>query len=264
MKLENEQKLNFVSVSHIFRKHQKNLCVQLSQHKIKSRTKKASICISRVITLSFSPSHTVIMTSSPASSITPESIFIPIDLEASLGRIEEMSSECIGANMDCDDQQKHWINPPPPPPPFRNTRTSSRTPFTPRDDTIAPYPISETDAEIRERQRLEESVGSNWTLVAPYTGSNDDCSMMEVTATDSPLNDDDFSLTDDGTDSLIEAQEDFPLERIDDPISFWEENIPITSTPTDEQTSSQQQHQHNLHIPYSVSFSSHAELSMEW
>jgi hypothetical protein len=202
------------------------------------------------------------MMSSSGSTSTPEAIFIPIDLEASLGRIEELGNEKIKACMECDDQQEHFT----PPPPFRNTRTSSRTPFTSRDDTIAPYPISETDAEIRERQRLSESVGNNWTLVAPYTISNDDCSMMEVTATDSPLNDDDFSLTDDGADSLIETQEDFPLERIDDPISFWEENIPIiTSTPTEEQASKlQQQQQLNQDIPFSVSFSSHAELSMEW
>jgi hypothetical protein len=204
------------------------------------------------------------MTSSSAPISTPEAIFIPIDLEASLGRIEEMSNENIEACMYFYDQHHQQLTPPPS---FHNTRTSSRTPFTPPEDTIAPYPISETDVEIRERQRLSESVGSNWTLVAPYTDRNDDCSMMEVTATVSPLEDDCFSLTDDGTDSLIVAQEDMQLERIDDPISFWEENIPVASSSTEEQASKQQQEQQQLlnqNIPFSVSFSVHADLSMEW
>jgi hypothetical protein len=166
------------------------------------------------------------MTPTTSTTTAPEAIFIPIDLEASLGRIEEMNSEKNEANiMDCADQQQQQQSPPPPP--QHNTRTSSRTPFTSslRDDPIAPYPISETDAEIKERQRLSESVGNHWSLVSPQSSGNDDDSMMEVTATDSPLDDDDFSLTEDGAGSLV-GQEDLQLERIDDPISFWEDNIP--------------------------------------
>jgi hypothetical protein len=201
------------------------------------------------------------MTPTTSTTTAPEAIFIPIDLEASLGRIEEMNSEKNEANiMDCADQQQQQQSPPPPP--QHNTRTSSRTPFTSslRDDPIAPYPISETDAEIKERQRLSESVGNHWSLVSPQSSGNDDDSMMEVTATDSPLDDDDFSLTEDGAGSLV-GQEDLQLERIDDPISFWEDNIP-----TEEYCFKQQQLQStsNQEIPFSVSFSSHPESSMEW
>ena len=197
------------------------------------------------------------MTPSSSTTAAPEAIFIPIDLEASLGRIEEMNGEKNEANiMDCEDRLQQLSSPPP----QHNTRTSSRTPFTTslRDDAIAPYPISETDAEIRERQRLSESVGNHWSLVSPQTSSSDEHSMMEVTATDSPLDDDDFSLTEDGADSLV-AQEDFQLERIDDPISFWEENIPI-----EEHTFKQQSQSSIQEIPFSVSFNSHPESSMEW
>ncbi|KAG7340700.1 hypothetical protein IV203_024243 [Nitzschia inconspicua] len=199
-------------------------------------------------------------TSATPSTSAPEAIFIPIDLEASLGRIEEIMN-CNGMNseMDCDQQLQH----PTPPPPHHNTRTSSRTPFTSQDDTIAPYPISETDDEIKERQRLSESVGNNWTIVAPHQSHtfDDHHSMMEVTATESPLDNDDFSLTEDGANSLA-VQEDLQLERIDDPISFWEENIIPTSN-GDESFKQLQQD-----IPFSVSFSyeypGESSSSMEW
>mmetsp|Transcript_28503 Transcript_28503/g.50492 ORF Transcript_28503/g.50492 Transcript_28503/m.50492 type:complete len:196 (-) Transcript_28503:338-925(-) len=191
---------------------------------------------------------------------TSEAIFIPIDLEASLGRIEDSANE---QSMQCEPI----------------TRTSPGTPF--RQDSnsfsIAPYPISETPDEIKERQRLTESVGSNWTLVTPSSLSSssdanqpqplrlqyhefhdgDDDSMMEVTATEA-LEDDDFSLTGEDTESL--AHEDLQLERIEDPVSFWEETaVPPAATAESKNSNSDA-------IPGAVSFSSSTETesSMEW
>jgi hypothetical protein len=197
------------------------------------------------------------ITSSLATS-APEAIFVPIDLEASLGRIEDCAPrESQDDDMDCDGQG------PPPPQPFHNTRTSSRTPFSQQSSetfSIAPYPISETDAEIRERQRwlMNESTGLGTVIqgLSSYPYYNDERSMMEVTATDSTLDDDDFSIEDDG--SL--AQEE--LERIEDPVSFWE------TTAVQQTEDSQQLAKENIVAAVSNEETgtspSSSETSMEW
>jgi hypothetical protein len=191
---------------------------------------------------------------SSTSSSSQEAIFVPIDLEASLGRIEErQDGETM---MECNPRRRQPV-----------TRTSSGIPFSKiqfqqqQQSSIAPYPISETDAEIKERQKLTESV-PNWNLATPSHHHDeqqviydDSHSMMEVTATEEALDDvDDFSLSGDAS-LAPEDEEEFELERIDDPVSFWEVT-PTTTTTTGAESSSM--------IPAAVTFSSTEGESMEW
>jgi hypothetical protein len=178
-----------------------------------------------------------------SSTSTPEAIFIPIDLEASLGRIEEGEKE-NQQSMECEPI----------------TRTSSGTPFN-SEPIFVPYPISETDDEIKERQRLAESVGANWSLSGPSMSLlGDDQQMMTMDFEPAealmlvPEDDDDFSLSAEEAGSLTD--EDFQLERIQDQESFWE--TPAVSEAADGQPLSLLST-----IPLSVSFSSHME-EIEW
>lgn len=155
-----------------------------------------------------------------------EAIFIPLDLEASLGRIEDENGQ--EDMMDCEPA----------------TRTSENNPFKSKDDEkknhhiIAPYPLSETDAEINDRQRLAESGVTNWTLATPTEQSKPWCAEdLELIPDDG----DDFSLSSQEAGSLNE--EDLQLEKIKDPASFWDATVPNTTS------------QPNI-IPFSVSFSS--------
>jgi hypothetical protein len=178
-----------------------------------------------------------------SSTTTPEAIFIPIDLEASLGRIEEGEEE----NQQCMECEPV-------------TRTSSSTPFA-SEQTFAPYPISETDDEIKERQKLAESVGAHWSSLSgpamPALADDQQILSMDFEPSEAlmlvPEDDDDFSLSAEEAGSLTD--EDFQLERIQDRVSFWETAV---SEATDGQPL-----QHLPTIPLSVSFSSHIE-EMEW
>jgi hypothetical protein len=187
--------------------------------------------------------NTIATMSSSSSTTTPEAIFIPIDLEASLGRIDEGEKE-NQQSMDCEP----------------TTRTSSRTPFT-SEQSFAPYPISETDDEIKERQKLAESVGAHWSLTGQVTVADDQQAMMDVEQSEAlmlvPEDDDDFSLSEEEAGSLTE--EVFQLDKIQDRVSFWETAAVTESAP--HSTDSQQQQQSI--IPLSVSFSKHVE-GMEW
>jgi hypothetical protein len=181
-----------------------------------------------------------------SSTTTPEAIFIPIDLEASLGRIEDGESE----NQGCMEDEP-------------TTKTSSGTPFT-SEQVFAPYPISETDDEIRERRKLAESVGGHWSLagqVAPLLADDHQPSMMDMERSEElmlvPEDDDDFSLSVEEAESL--TGEDFHLERIQDRVSFWETTSVSESTPP----STDSQLQLVSSIPLSVSVSSNAQ-GMEW
>lgn len=143
-----------------------------------------------------------------------QSIFVPIDLEASLGRIEDVNERKRKAVEDHPSSSSPREKTP------RKTiesltqkysragitRTSSRTPFLPEIDNrtrnngnsslLKPYPISETDDEIRERKRLTESMDWSSGFVVnspPKTTSintalspenSDQQSMMEVTVDD--------------------------------------------------------------------------------
>lgn len=178
-----------------------------------------------------SPKNTSTMTSS--SQTSDSAMFNPIDLEASLGRIEDSKRSSVQGetSLSFSSKDQHLIE--------SNsvivrtgvTRTSSRTPFfretsdsaTKRDSQnslLKPYPISETDDEIKERNRLTEAVDwSNGLEVntPPQTSMNaaesaDQQSMMEVTV-------DDFVLSAEEAGSLADLD---GRTIQDDPNSFWE------------------------------------------
>jgi hypothetical protein len=162
---------------------------------------------------------------------TAEAIFIPIDLEISLGKIED--SKMNGPDdMDCEPITRTSNNP------FRSLSEES---FGKDHHIISPYPYSETDAEIRERQRLAESVETTWSMTKQPAWSGED---LELIPDDG---DDDFSLSSQEAGSL--SEEDLQLEKIEDPASFWETDVPASTAA-----------QPNL-IPFSVSFSSGCDSS---
>lgn len=160
-----------------------------------------------------------------------EEMFQPIDLESSLGKIED--DPMHGADdMDCEPC----------------TKTCEQSPFLKESTNIAPYPIAESNDEIRERQRLNESVGK---LLPPPTLQSSDGRQLDWVPEDlepveDPVDDDEFSLTSAEEESLVEENAEF--EEIEDRVSFWDSGV--------EHPPSEQQ----LH-PSSVSFSSHADES---
>eukprot|EP00535_Pseudo-nitzschia_heimii_P003099 CAMPEP_0197173042 /NCGR_PEP_ID=MMETSP1423-20130617/101_1 /TAXON_ID=476441 /ORGANISM="Pseudo-nitzschia heimii, Strain UNC1101" /LENGTH=232 /DNA_ID=CAMNT_0042621787 /DNA_START=98 /DNA_END=793 /DNA_ORIENTATION=+ len=203
-----------------------------------------------------------------------QSIFIPIDLEASLGRIEDSNERKRKANEEHPSSSSPNENTPienlesPPSKCSRSgiTRTSSRTPFLSATDDrrrhrgntslLKPYPISETDDEIRERKRLRDSIDWSGGFVAnsppnspPSTSdtnsvlrpeNSDVQSMMEVTVDDFVLSAEEaVSLTD--LDSGTIQDEDFwetPV-RVATSLSMDTSNVEMLST-----------------IPFSVTFCS--------
>lgn len=199
---------------------------------------------------------------SSSPSFAPEAIFIPIDLEASLGHLgstendeQQQQQRPQQQEMDCGDDQHVPV------PQQHNTRTSSRTPFpsTPDDNSnIAPYAITESEEEIQERERLSGVVGIE--LFTPHNNINnaittllamDDNSMMAVTATDSPLEEDDddcFSLG--ACDEEDLQQED--LQQLwsytTNPANFFEDVTAFKAL-------QQQGDQGDNNIPLAVSFS---------
>jgi hypothetical protein len=168
---------------------------------------------------------------------TTEAIFNPIDLEASLGKIEDIYMKGQD-DMDCEPVTRTSNNP---------FRSSSEESLGKDHHVISPYPYSETYTEIRERQRLEESVETTWSMAVqsgpekqPAWSGED----LELIPDDG---DDDFSLSSQEAVSLTE--EDLQLEKIQDPASFWETDVPASTAA-----------QPNL-IPFSVSFSSGCDSS---
>jgi hypothetical protein len=162
------------------------------------------------------------------TTITTEAIFIPIDLEASLGKIEDNPMR-DNDDMDCEPIARTSNNP------FNEDNLKKD------HHIISPYPLSETYDEIRERQRLTDQVGDNWSLTGkPESERQSDWIELELIPADDA--EDDFSMTSEEAGSLNE--DDLELERIEDPVSFWEAGFPSTST-----------EQPNI-IPFSVSFSS--------
>jgi hypothetical protein len=168
---------------------------------------------------------------------TTEAIVFPIDLEASLGKIEDI--EMYGTDdMDCEPVTRTSNNP---------FRSSSEESLGKDHHIISPYPYSETDAEIRERQRLAESVETTWSMPVqagpekqPAWSGED----LELIPDDG---DDDFSLSSQEAGSL--SEEGLQLEKIADPASFWETCVPASTA--DQPTI----------IPFSVSFSSGCDSS---
>jgi hypothetical protein len=160
-----------------------------------------------------------------------EEMFRPIDLESSLGKIED--SQMNGT----DDMDYEPV-----------TNTCEESPFLKDSTNMAPYPIAESSAEIRERQRLNESVGKLLPTQALQFADGRpkvDWVPEDLEPVEHPVDDDDdFSITSEEEESLVEENVDF--EEIEDRVSFWDSGV--------EQSSEQ------LH-PSAVSFCSHAEAS---
>eukprot|EP00934_Nitzschia_sp_Nitz4_P007727 Nitzschia sp. Nitz4//scaffold165_size50357//898//1404//NITZ4_007012-RA/size50357-processed-gene-0.42-mRNA-1//1//CDS//3329538105//7717//frame0 len=136
-----------------------------------------------------------------------ESFYIPIDLESSLGRIENDPAGDDG--MDCETV----------------TNTSEHSPFATsgqmQEDhhVITPYPIEGSKCEARERHRLTESVGKLLPPPPPLSGKQVDWVPEDIEPVEDP-GDDDYSLS---SESLEEG--DVELEGFDDPVSFFESAV---------------------------------------
>lgn len=93
---------------------------------------------------------------------------------------------------------------------------------------ISVYPIDETVTEIRDRQRLSESVGKFLPprnhQVSP--GKQADWVPEDLEPVEDP-GDDAFSLASEDEEPLMEM-ESFELERIEDPVSFFESDVAPT------------------------------------
>jgi hypothetical protein len=158
-----------------------------------------------------------------------EEMFRPIDLESSLGKIED--SQMNGSDdMDCEPV----------------TNTCEESPLLKESTYMTPYPIAESSAEIRERQRLNESVGKILPTQALHSslGRQVDWVPEDLEPVEHPVDDDEFSLTSAEEDSLVEENVDF--EEIEDRVSFWDSGV---AQPSEQPHSS------------TVSFSSHADAS---
>jgi hypothetical protein len=169
---------------------------------------------------------------------TTEATSIPIDLEASLGKIDD--SQMNGPDdMDCEPFTRTSNNP------FRSSSEESLG----KDHSMSPYSYSaETDAQIRERKRLAESVETTWSMtveVGPKKQPAWSGGDLELIPDD---DDDDFSLSSEEAGSL--GEEDLQLEKIEDPASFWDTYVPASTAD-----------QPNI-IPFSVSFSSVCDSSL--
>lgn len=192
-----------------------------------------------------------------------------IDLEASLGRIEDSngrkrkaiqeqpSSSTSPQELDSIDnlQPRH-----PKCSRIGVTRTSSRTPFVTKSENstsnsssiLKPYPISETDDEIRECKRLNEYVDwSNGLVVnspptasiTPCASTNDNAdqqSMMEVTV-------DDFVLSAEEAVSITELD----ASTIQDE-GFWETPVQVATSLSMDTSKVEMM----TSVPFSVTFSS--------
>ena len=200
------------------------------------------------------------------------SIFVPIDLEASLGKIEDSNERKRKANQEGptspSSPQEHKTAESLQLPHSKClrigvTRTSSRTPFVTEVENEAtksgnsslllkPYPISEGDAEISERKRLNESIDWRNGLVvnSPSTSSinpltspsenADQQSMMEVTV-------DDFVLSAEEARSVTDL--DATTIQDDD---FWETPVRIANTLSINVEDASMM----ASVPFSVTFSS--------
>jgi len=149
----------------------------------------------------------------------PESdaLFIPIDLEASLGRIEDVEKEQNEMMIDCI--------------PLNYIISESRPKFFATMDTsteeynlVSPDSrLEKDDMDIDDREQLIETIGCVWDffrdqsdVIAPTTEWNDDGDYeLEVI----PDDDNDFSKL---------SKDDFV--DITDPISFWEHDVQPTVT----------------------------------
>jgi hypothetical protein len=173
--------------------------------------------------------------------IKSEEMFLPIDLESTLGRIDEsqegQASSDASVMMECEPV----------------TRTCEQSPF--REDMkqdyqqFIPYPIVETADEVKERPRFGASVGK-FLAQSPTLTSCETIQVDWVPEDLAPIDDpvgDDFSVSTSADDS-IEVDDNPDFEDIEDRVSFWDEaNADESGQPR---------------LAPSVSFSSHADISM--
>lgn len=200
------------------------------------------------------------------------SIFVPIDLEASLGKIEdsnERKRKATAQRPTSPTSSQHRQITESAGLPYDKvvrtgvTRTSSRTPFVTENENeknktggsslLKPYPMSESDAEIKERKRLKESVDCSNGLsanspattsvnTAASTSENaDQQSMMEVTV-------DDFVLSAEEARSVT----DLDTTTIQDN-RFWETPVQVANTLS---MSADDVNGMIASVPFSVTFSS--------
>lgn len=147
--------------------------------------------------------------------VPTEAIYISIDLESSLGKIDD------GKTNESEDPMEVEVV-------ARTSQDPFREQHSKRCHYISPYPFSETDREIKEREKLSEAVGSDWSLTGkPGDFTND--SEWDWLPEDA---DDTMSLPLGEVETSME--EDIELEKIEDPASFWDVNVPRT---TEDQTS---------------------------
>ena len=191
-----------------------------------------------------------------------EAITITIDLEASLGRIEDdtMMEDSIRGGDDSTMECEH-------------TARTSNNPFATKDqqqqhsNVISPYPLSETECERKALRRLSQC-GVQWPMVSEHTQQTvplqEDAEWVELkqvvppddTNHESDDDDDNFSLSSEGSESLKDGDE-LDFEKIEDPVSFFEKSA--TDVVVAASTSTSEQQQYPTVIPPGVSFASSTE-----
>jgi hypothetical protein len=152
------------------------------------------------------------------STSNPPAMFTPMDLESSLGKIDDTTMSDVNEQISSNEP---------------STRTSSTYPFKQADMSIEqaesyPYPLSETDNERNERKSLTEDK----ILIKLIDQSVADTAEAQMLGCISD-EEDEWSL------DLIETEDEDPLsyleeeaakmtksglelEKIGDPLSFWE------------------------------------------
>lgn len=193
-------------------------------------------------------------------------MFDPIYLEASLGRIEDVTANERKCHSDQDSrsspsspsssssQDRHQIKSQGATLSLRTgiTRTSSRTPFLRESLLSQPYPISETEYEIKERMRLTGLMISNTpsqhhklsSIIDVDAAENaDQQSMMEVTV-------DDFVLSAEEASSFTDLDATTIQE---DPNGFWNTPVHVATTLSMDDMNACST------VPFSVTFSSNQD-----
>jgi hypothetical protein len=150
-----------------------------------------------------------------------DAVFISFDLESSLGKIDDIEM-MTGDDMECD-----------PVPRPRTTRTRQQfssdefsvptnTNYKKEQHVISPYPLSQTEMELNERERLTQSAGvHDWSNIAKAEKRSQDVELDLIP--DDRDCDDDFSLTSHEAGSLVEEELNF--DNITDAASFWEDGV---------------------------------------
>jgi hypothetical protein len=155
-----------------------------------------------------------------------DAVFISFDLESSLGKIDDIGMMMGDDAMECD-----------PVPRPHTTRTRQRfsdefsmpttTNYKKEKHVVSPYPLSQTQMELNERERLLTQSGvHDWNSIAKAEKRSQDVEFDLIP--DDRDCDDDFSLTSHEAGSLVEEELNF--DNITDAASFWEDGVDNTSS----------------------------------